>query len=145
MKSYTTRSSRETAELGRKFSATLKPGDIVALYGSLGSGKTQFVLGVCEGLGVRARVGSPTFTLINEYPAPGGTVVHVDLYRVESRGEIAELGLEEYFNGRTICLIEWAERVAEWLPKGCLTVRIAYGTGDLEREITIAQGEEIAA
>ena len=101
------------------------PGDVVGLIGELGSGKTQFVSGVCEGLGVTVRVTSPTFTLINEYPAPAGNVVHIDLYRIDTGAELAELGIEEYFNDRNICLDRMGG--ADWGSSrpgaGCVSVR----------------------
>lgn len=129
-----TQSPGETAALGRRYAARLAPGDVVGLIGELGSGKTQFIAGVCSGLGVTARVTSPTFTLVNEYPAPFGTVVHVDLYRIAGRPELAEVGVEEYFNPRTICLIEWADRVAGLLPAGSKMVRIRQTGSSDERE-----------
>jgi len=135
------RSQEETIALGRAFAASLQPGDVVALYGSLGSGKTRFVSGVCEGLGARMHATSPTFTLINEYPAPFGTVVHVDLYRIKSRSELAELGIEEYFSEECICLIEWAEAVTEMLPHRHYEVRLSLGEDDASRLIEIREPE----
>ncbi len=128
-----TQSRDETVALGKSFAASLSPGDVVGLVGGLGSGKTQFVIGVCEGLGVEHHVASPTFTLINEYPAPFGAVVHIDLYRIATRSELAELGMDEYFAPRNICLIEWAERVLDLLPAAHRIVRIGYGQSEGER------------
>jgi tRNA threonylcarbamoyladenosine biosynthesis protein TsaE len=135
-----TTSADETAALGRTLAASLKPGDVVALSGTLGTGKTRFVQGVCEALGVRAHVGSPTFTLINEYPAPFGAVVHIDLYRISSTAEAAALGIEEYFTDRCICLLEWPETAARLLPPGHYAVGFRHGQGRDERLITIAKG-----
>jgi tRNA threonylcarbamoyladenosine biosynthesis protein TsaE len=137
MKTYLTSSPHETLELGREFAAQLSPGDVVALTGNLGSGKTQFVLGVCEGLQARGHVASPTFTLINEYGAPFGTVAHIDLYRITKESEIRELGIEEYLHDQCICLIEWPELVLPILPPERFDVRIAYGAHDNERHIVI--------
>jgi len=145
MSEFTTSSREQTAALGMSFAGMLSPGDVVAVTGMLGSGKTQFIGGVCQGLGVHAHVGSPTFTLINEYPAPFGAVVHIDLYRIDTRRELAELGIEEYFSPRHICLIEWAELVLDFLPKRHYAVRMEYGVSDQEREITIVAPEEIEA
>jgi len=142
MKRVVTRSPEETRELGREFANTLHPGDVVALVGELGTGKTLFASGVCRGLGAAGHTGSPTFTLIHEYPAPFGAVIHVDLYRTGSRREIRELALEDYYSDRTICLIEWAERAEGLLPARHLTVRIAYGTGDTERVFEMPETEE---
>jgi tRNA threonylcarbamoyladenosine biosynthesis protein TsaE len=139
MKRVVSTSAEETAELGRGFAAALRPGDIVGLIGELGSGKTRFVTGVCEGLGVRGHIASPTFTLINEYPAPFGAVAHIDLYRIGSRSELVELGLEEYFSGSYICLIEWAEKAGEMLPPGSRMIRIELGGGKDERLFSFAE------
>ncbi len=139
MRTYHTHSPRETVELGRTFAAQLKPGDCVALSGALGSGKTQFVIGVCEGLQVLGHATSPTFTFINEYKAPWGTVVHIDLYRIETSSELHELGIEEYFNDQCICLIEWPEVIADRLPPRHYAVQLRHGAGENEREISIQE------
>jgi tRNA threonylcarbamoyladenosine biosynthesis protein TsaE len=137
MKRITTHSPGETAAVGRAMAARLKGGDVVALSGAIGSGKTQFVCGVCEGLGASGHVSSPTFTLINEYPIPGGMVAHVDLYRIRSRAELAELGVEEYFNDRCITCIEWPEQMEGHLPPGVVRVTFEHGQQEQERIITI--------
>lgn len=113
----------------------------MALVGDLGTGKTRFVTGVCDGLSVQQRATSPTFTFVNEYHAPLGAVVHIDLYRVRSPAEVEELGVEEYFTDSTICLIEWAENILGRLPRRHHLVRFRFGDHENEREITI---EEVA-
>jgi len=140
MKTVVTRSMQETTTLGRSFGSELKPGEIVALSGELGSGKTQFVKGICIGMGIQAPVTSPTFTLINEYPAPFGIVAHIDLYRIGSDRELQDLGLESYFRDTCICLIEWAERALGVLPPSFRPVKLAHGMGENERIITIGEG-----
>ncbi|MEK9138001.1 MAG: tRNA (adenosine(37)-N6)-threonylcarbamoyltransferase complex ATPase subunit type 1 TsaE [Bacteroidota bacterium] len=137
MKSFHSHSREETIRLGESLAASLKGGDVVALSGELGTGKTHFINGVCRGLAVRGHVASPTFTFINEYPADVFTVVHIDLYRVSSRRELAELGIEEYFSERFICLIEWAERMTEYLPHSYISVKLAYGDEENDRLIII--------
>ncbi len=139
MSATLSRSPEETIGLGKSFASSLRPGDVVALFGTLGSGKTRFISGVCDGLGVRMHATSPTFTLINEYPAPFGRVVHIDLYRIGSRRELAELGIEEYFTGECICLIEWAEAVREILPHRHFEIRLGLGTDDTTRTIDIRE------
>jgi tRNA threonylcarbamoyladenosine biosynthesis protein TsaE len=139
MTTVRTGSSAETIALGQSFARSVRPGSVVGLVGTLGSGKTQLVIGICRGLGVEAHVASPTFTLINEYPAPFGTVVHADLYRIGSRTELAELGIEEYFNNRCICLIEWAERMDDILPAEAHMVTVAHGADADERVFTFAR------
>ena len=108
-------SSDETLKLGFDFAHSLKPGDVLAFYGNLGSGKTTFIRGICRGLGVEEYVTSPTFTLVNEYK---GTmpVFHFDFYRIDDADEIQEIGLEEYLYGTGVCLIEWPEIVRDQLP-----------------------------
>jgi tRNA threonylcarbamoyladenosine biosynthesis protein TsaE len=138
-----TRSAGETFDLGRSFAALLRPGDVVALLGTLGSGKTGFAAGVCRGLGVSVHVTSPTFTLINEYPAPFGLVAHIDMYRVGSRREVAELGIEEYFNDRCVCLIEWADAILDILPPAHYRVLLRHGGEELEREVVMSGRGEI--
>jgi tRNA threonylcarbamoyladenosine biosynthesis protein TsaE len=137
MKSIRSHSADETIRLGKAFAATLRPGDVVVLSGELGAGKTKFIAGICDALGVHTHVGSPTFTLINEYPARLCTVVHIDLYRITTQRELVDLGVEEYFDDQHICLIEWGERMAELLPQSHIAVRLAHGNEDTERVITI--------
>ncbi len=137
-------SAEETEAAGRAFAGSLRPGDVVALTGTLGSGKTRFVAGVCGGLGVRGHVSSPTFTLINEYPAEFGVVAHIDMYRINGMKEVADLGLEEYFNSRCICLIEWAEPVLGMLPPARFHVSFAHGGSESERSIQIEGPPETA-
>ena len=137
MNRIVSRSAGETEAAGTAFAGRLRPGDVVALTGTLGSGKTRFVTGVCRGLGVAARVTSPTFTLINEYPAPFGMVAHIDMYRINGMKEVAELGLEEYFNDRCVCLIEWAEAVLDILPPARFHVAFAHGGTESERTIEL--------
>lgn len=141
MKRVVTRSPEETRALGRAFSRSVAPGDVIALEGTLGTGKTQFVLGACEGLGVAGPVTSPTFALINVYPAPFGSLVHADLYRINTLAEVAELGLEEYFNERSICFIEWADRVPGVLPRDAIVVRVQHGAGENERVFDVPEEE----
>jgi tRNA threonylcarbamoyladenosine biosynthesis protein TsaE len=104
---------KATEQLGFKLASFFRSGDVIALYGELGTGKTCLVRGLAEGLGVeKGLVSSPSFSLINEYP---GTVpvFHIDCYRLEREEEILELGLEEYFSGSGISIIEWAERIRD--------------------------------
>ena len=110
-----TNSSDETLAFASRMATYLKNGDVIALFGELGSGKTCFTQGVCKGLGVSEPVTSPTFTLINEY-SNSRMIYHFDFYRIGSEDEIYGLGYEEYFYGDGICLIEWADRVRNFLP-----------------------------
>jgi len=132
-----TKSTSETIRMGKTIGSLLQPGDVVALVGELGTGKTQFIKGLAEGVGVGkpTYVSSPSFTLINEYP---GTVpfYHIDLFRLESEKEAEELGLEEYFQGEGITAIEWADKIPSLLPEENLWIHIHY-TGKNTRSLEI--------
>jgi tRNA threonylcarbamoyladenosine biosynthesis protein TsaE len=145
MTTIVTRTPAGTEEAGGKFAAVIKPGDIVALSGTLGSGKTRFVAGVCAALNVGGHFGSPTFTLINEYPAENIVLVHADMYRITSRREVAELGLEEYFRPPYVCFIEWSENILDILPHGYYRISFEHGAEENERRITICPPEEVPA
>jgi tRNA threonylcarbamoyladenosine biosynthesis protein TsaE len=115
-----------TEAFGRRLGELLFPGAVVALIGQLGAGKTHLVRAIAEGLGVRnpTAVNSPTFVLIQEYPARL-PIYHFDAYRLTGPREFAELGVEEYFQGDGVCLVEWADRVEPVLPAERLDVRIS--------------------
>jgi tRNA threonylcarbamoyladenosine biosynthesis protein TsaE len=142
MRKILTRSAAETEAAGEAFAARLTPGSVVAIAGTLGSGKTRFVTGICRGLGTRGNVSSPTFTIINEYPAPTGSVIHADLYRIHSALELAETGLQEYFTREYITLIEWPEVASDLLPPERISVRCEHGSSEAERIITVEEDTE---
>ncbi len=127
----TTHSEDKTAAVGRDLAATLSAGDVLLLYGDLGAGKTAFVRGLAEGLGVeRDEVSSPTFTLIQEYRGGRLPLFHVDLYRIEDPREFDELGLDEIAEDGVLA-IEWAEKLAARLkPSRYVSVHIEHGDGD---------------
>lgn len=133
----TTTSEEETAAIGRDLAARLVPDDVVLLYGDLGAGKTAFVKGVAEGLGVpRDEVTSPTFTLMQEYRGGRLPLFHVDLYRLDDPREVDDLGLDQIAAGGVLA-VEWADKLpAGWRPPGAITVRIVHGDGD-QRQVRI--------
>ena len=124
---FQTKSSAETIRIGKSIGSRLLPGDVVALVGELGAGKTQFIKGLAAGVGIGnpTYISSPSFTLINEYP---GKIpfYHIDLFRLEREKEAEELGLEDYFQGGGITAIEWADKIPSLLPKEMLFIHIAY-------------------
>ena len=125
----TTRSESETAAIGRDLAVQLNAGSTVLLYGDLGAGKTAFVRGIAEGLGVdRDEVSSPTFTLVQEYRGGRLPLYHVDLYRLTDPREIEDLGLEELAENGVLA-VEWAEKLPR-VPANPIVVRIAHGDGD---------------
>ncbi len=123
--SFESDSPKETRRIAATLAKNLKGGSVVALFGELGSGKTTFVKGMCRALNVRDDVTSPTFTLIQEY---SGTIpiYHFDFYRIEEPAEMLQLGCEEYFYGDGICLIEWPERIIDYLPENRTEVRLTH-------------------
>ena len=140
-------SPEETQALGRALGAVLAAGDVVALIGPLGAGKTAFAQGVARGLGVPpdARVASPTFTIVNEHQGRL-TLYHVDLYRIGDASELDEIGLYEYLNGAGVCVVEWFDRVPEAQPHDRLELLFAPGAGDDDRVLVArAHGPAAAA
>ncbi len=135
---YLSHSPEETEAIGARYADTLRPGDVVALDGELGAGKTAFARGVLRGLGHTGRVTSPTFAVANEYDAPRAPVVHCDLYRILDEDALYELGFEEYLDGRRILLVEWSENARSLLPERRKTVRLTYG-GDGARVIEMVE------
>lgn len=119
----TSHSPAETQAFGRCLAALLRPGDVVLLEGDLGAGKTCLAQGISSGLGVTEPVSSPTFTLIHEHPGRL-TVFHLDAYRLSDPGEAEGLGLEEILGGEGVALVEWAERIADFLPANLLRVEL---------------------
>jgi tRNA threonylcarbamoyladenosine biosynthesis protein TsaE len=132
----TTLSAEQTKALGASFAALLEPGDVVSLSGDLGAGKTVFVQGACEALGVHARVQSPSFVLVREYAGERADVVHADAYRLGSLQELIDLGYEDLFSPDAVLFIEWGDAVDALLPEDRFSVRIA-GQDDQPRVITI--------
>lgn len=137
--SVTTHSPEETFEEGVAFSKKLKPNDVIAFTGTLGAGKTVFTKGLAVGLGIEENITSPTFTLIQEYPA-AIPLFHMDLYRLESVEELEILGGEDYFYQKGITVIEWSEKAKKILPPHTYYIDIqVFDEG--KRIITIAQNE----
>ena len=134
-KNITTHSEDETAAVGHQLAQTLSAGDVLLLYGDLGAGKTAFVRGLAEGLGVsRDEVSSPTFTLIQEYRGGRLTLFHVDLYRIEDPREFDELGLDEIAEDGVLA-VEWAERLPQ-PPRTAVRVSITHA-GENERRVMV--------
>jgi tRNA threonylcarbamoyladenosine biosynthesis protein TsaE len=113
---FTSKSAEETVALGRTYGSDARRGDVFALRGDLGAGKTQFVKGFVAGLGSEADVTSPTFVLIHEYGGGRLPVYHFDFYRVESREALSRLGVDDYIFGDGVSLIEWADRYSALIP-----------------------------
>ena len=137
-----TASAAETISFARAFASSLSRGDVIALFGDLGSGKTQFVKGVCEAFHCKAAATSPTFVILNRYEGKTDSgeellLYHLDLYRITSPVEIYDLGYEEYFRGSGITCIEWADMLGRLLPKRRYDVHCKYGEQENERIVQI--------
>ena len=117
MATFISNSPAETEAVGRRFAKDVDAGSVLALKGELGSGKTQFVKGLVAGLGSSATVTSPTFTIVHEYPGGRLPVYHFDFFRLEDRQSIARLGLDDYFFGDGVSVVEWADRFPECIPE----------------------------
>ena len=125
----------ETEAAGARLGEALTPGCVVALFGGLGAGKTAFVRGLASGLGVSARVSSPTFTIVNEYPGPV-PLFHFDMYRLVSEDELFDIGWDDYLVRGGVCAVEWSEKVPGAFPQDAVYVEIEKA-GDDSRRIKI--------
>ncbi len=135
-KEFISNSPEETFQIAKDFSDELKPGDVVALNGNLGTGKTIFVKGICAGLNAEQNPLSPTFSIINEYNGKY-KIYHFDFYRIKDIEELYDIGYEDYFNDESICLIEWANMFPEILPQERIEVLIDFGENETQRKITV--------
>ena len=127
------RDESEAVNFGRSLAQSLQPGDILALIGDLGTGKTTLTKSVAAGLGVTEDITSPTFNIVNEYHSGRLPLYHFDVYRLESGADLFEIGGEEYFDAGGVCIIEWADLVAEVLPDDTKVIFLEYGAQEGER------------
>lgn len=140
MEIFTT-STKETQEAGRRFGSTLSGGEVICFSGDLGSGKTTFIQGLAEGLGIEKRIVSPTFIIMREYPLNDKSFFHIDLYRLEEniQQELDNLGISELLKqNKHIFAIEWGERAKDLLPENTIYVDIENSDKD-KRKITISR------
>ncbi|MEW6001764.1 MAG: tRNA (adenosine(37)-N6)-threonylcarbamoyltransferase complex ATPase subunit type 1 TsaE [Nitrospirota bacterium] len=141
IKKFITREPDETKDIGFRLGKLLKPGDVVALYGELGSGKTTMIKGIARALGIEERdIVSASFTLITEYNTTP-PFSHIDLYRIEEKTDLDQLGLWDHIGGEGISVIEWAEKAEEGLPENVIRVRLKSLNENM-REITVEAGDE---
>ncbi len=134
--SFSSESPEDTLAIARSLGEALLPGDVVALTGDLGAGKTLFCKGVGKALGIPPdRIVSPTFTIVTEHAGPV-PLIHVDVYRLQAAREAEEIGVPELLSGDGVCLVEWGEKIAELLPTDCIQVTFSISGGD-RREIAI--------
>ena len=129
-------SEQEVTEYGIRLGEEAMPGQVIALTGDLGAGKTTLTKAIAIGLGVTEMITSPTFTIVKEYRSGRLPLFHFDVYRNGDIDEMYELGYEEYFYGDGLCVIEWADLIEELIPEDALRISIAYGSSEEERIYT---------
>lgn len=127
-----TQSADETHEEGKIFGSGLRSGDVVALTGDFGAGKTVFTQGICEGLNTKNTVISPTFTMVNEYDGLP-KIFHFDAYRIESLKEFISIGFEDYLFREGVCIIEWADKVMDLLPERTIWIKFYQNENEENR------------
>lgn len=127
---FISNSPEETASAGMRAGANARPQDVIALTGDLGAGKTEFVKGFARGLGSKADVSSPTFTLVHEYTGGRLPLYHFDFYRLSAARDALQIGLDEYLQGDGVCVIEWADRFPELLPERTRWIAFRFEEGN---------------
>jgi tRNA threonylcarbamoyladenosine biosynthesis protein TsaE len=146
----TTRSDEETRSFAARFAKNLNAGDVLAIYGELGAGKTTFIQGLAYGLGYAGRVFSPTFVIARPYKISTqkeankrrkreiNTLYHIDLYRIEKGPDLGTIGIEDFLNDKTaICAVEWPEKIEDLLPKNATRIKI-FDLGEGKRKIKVS-------
>lgn len=129
-----TTSVKETRALGARLAASLRPGDVLLLFGDMGAGKSELTRGIASGLGIAGPIASPSFTILQVYEDGRIPLYHFDWYRMESVEELYELGMEEYLGGDGVAVIEWPTRCPEAIPESYLEV-VLKPAGENLREI----------
>jgi tRNA threonylcarbamoyladenosine biosynthesis protein TsaE len=127
------KSEEDTASLGLMLAEAAEPGDIIALIGDLGTGKTALTKYIAKGLGITEEISSPTFTIVKEYKSGRLPLYHFDVYRLGCGDELMDIGAEDMLDGDGLCVIEWADIVSDVLPADALVVRLEYGSSEDER------------
>lgn len=124
IKQFSTKSEAETEDLGFRLGKMLKTGDVVALNGELGAGKTHFTSGVAKSIGISSHITSPTYTIVNEYTEGEVLLMHFDTYRLTCGDDLYDIGFDDYLARKGIIIIEWAENVDDALPENTIKVNI---------------------
>lgn len=140
MREIKTSSVLETEAFAEEFAKELKPGDVLAFFGEMGAGKTAFTRGLAKGLGIKARVSSPTFAIVNDY---GGNppLAHFDMYRIESWDDLYSTGFFDYLDQGYISAVEWSENIENALPENAIRITIEKGESENDRVIKIEEAD----
>ena len=136
-KTITLKTEEDTKVLGRMIAKDIIPGDVVALTGDLGAGKTTLAKSIALALGINETIISPTYTIVAEYHSGNLPFYHFDVYRINEGDELFEIGLEEYINGNGVCVIEWADLIEKILPSNTKWFKLEYTMNENERICTI--------
>lgn len=146
IKQFSTKNEAETENLGFRLGKMLLPGDVVALNGELGAGKTHFTSGVAKSIGISSHITSPTYTIVNEYTGGEVLLMHFDTYRLTCGDDLYDIGFDDYLARNGIIIIEWAENVEDALPKNTIRVNIKRHDAEDENlrtvEIDFPEGDE---
>ncbi len=136
-------SADQTQRIGAHLGELAQRGDLFCLEGELGAGKTCLCQGIGQGMGLRDRIVSPTFTLVNEYSHGSAPLLlyHLDLYRLDDIDELVNVGWDEYLYGGQVCIIEWADKIERWLPPDRLKITLTYIDTDKRGILLQARGE----
>lgn len=131
------KNEEEMASFAEGLVALLEPGDVIALMGDLGAGKTTLTKYIARGLGITEMVSSPTFNIIKEYRSGRLPLFHFDVYRLSDADELLDIGGDEYFYENGVCIVEWADIVESIIPEDAILINIEYGENEGERVLTI--------
>lgn len=131
------KNEEEMASFAEGLAALLEPGDVIALMGDLGAGKTTLTKYIARGLGITEMVSSPTFNIIKEYRSGRLPLFHFDVYRLSDADELLDIGGDEYFYENGVCIVEWADIVESIIPEDAILINIEYGENEGERVLTI--------
>lgn len=142
MQRFVSRSYEETVALGERLGKTLKGGEVLAMFGGMGMGKTAFTTGVAKGMGLSCEVSSPTFAIVNVYGA-NAALCHFDMYRVSTWEDLDSTGFFEYMEQGTVLCVEWSENIENALPETAVRIQFSKGETDNSRVITVDGSETI--
>lgn len=136
-------SEEETRAFGHQLAEKAKPGQVIALMGDLGTGKTALTKYIAEGLGIAGNITSPTFTIVKEHIGGRLPLYHFDVYRVYDPDELYEIGIDEYFFGKGLCVVEWADLIEDLLPDDTIIIRIEYGNEENQRIYHVEEANQL--
>lgn len=142
MQIFYSQNSQDTFCFAKQFAENLKKSTVLAFFGDLGAGKTTFIRGLVEGLGIMCEVSSPTFSLVNEYRGEKNSLFHFDMYRIKTFDDLYSTGFFDYLDENEFIAIEWSENIENALPENYIKILIEKCENDNERKIIISESEK---